>query len=455
MTEVSRNAVTLPVCIVGAGPGGLSIARALKRLDIPYEQFERHSDVGGIWDLENPGTPMYRSAHFISSRSQSGFYDYPMPASYPDYPGNKQILDYARQFARSFDLYAAIRFNTAVEDIRRDAEVWKVRLADGETRDYRAVVCATGTNWHPSLPRHPGEFKGEIRHSVSYRDPEEFRGKRVLIIGAGNSGCDIACDAAANADAAFISLRRGYHFLPKHLFGIPVDEFGARGPQMPMWLEQRVFGWLLRMVNGDLTRFGLPKPDHKLFESHPILNSQLLHYLQHGDIAVRPDVDHFEGEEVVFKGGQRERIDLVLYATGYEMKIPYMDESYFAWEGGRPQLYLNAFNRRHHNLFGLGYLETNSSAYTLFDRISQLIANYLHDQEARPSSALAFEALIHGDQPDLSGGIRFVGSARHAVYIEIAAYKKYIEKLRRSMGWPELVPGYFDGIQVDRQGALA
>lgn len=436
------------VCIVGAGPGGLSVARALKQLGIAYEQFERHSDAGGLWDISNPGTPMYHSAHFISSRSQSGHYDFPMPAHYPDYPTRRQILDYVRAFTDAYGLREAIRFGCAVEHAEPDGEGWRVNLAGGEQRRYRALVCASGSNWYPNLPRHPGEFAGEIRHSVTYKHASEFAGKRVLVIGAGNSGCDIACDAAASADAAFISLRRGYHFIPKHIFGVPADEFAANGPQLPMWLEQRVFGVLLRLLVGNLTRFGLPKPDHRIFESHPILNSQLLHHLQHGDIAVRPDVARYEGREVVFTDGTREQIDLVLYATGYEMRIPYVDEQHFDWAGGRPQMYLNAFSRKRRNLFGIGYLETNSSAYTLFDRIAQLIAHYLDDQQQQPARAARFDRLIATDRPDMSGGIRFVKSARHDAYIEIAAYKKYIEQLRRQMGWPALSPGCFAALRT-------
>lgn len=435
------------VCIVGAGPAGLSVARALKQRGIAYEQFERFRDVGGIWDLENPGTPMYHSAHFISSRQTSGFYDFPMPASYPDYPSNRQILAYTRSFARAFDLYPAIRFDTAVEQALPVGDRWQIRLAGGETRSYRALICATGTNWHPRLPHHPGSFNGEIRHSVTYKHADEFRGRRVLIVGLGNSGADIACDAAAHADAAFVSVRRGYHFIPKHIFGVPTDEFAEKGPSLPLWLERPIFGLLLRMAVGDVSRLGLPKPDHQLFESHPLLNAQLLHYLQHGDIRAKGDVECFDGDEVAFKDGSRERVDLVLYATGYDMRIPFLPDDALTWSGGRPDLYLRAFSRRHPTLFGLGYLETNSSAYTLFDRISQMVASYLHDRAHRPDQARAFEALIRSDQPDLTRGIRFIDSDRTRGYIEIHAYKRYVENLRKRMGWPALAPGCFDAIR--------
>lgn len=435
------------ICIIGGGPGGLCMARALKRQGLDYEQFERHSDFGGVWDLENPGTPMYESAHFISSRDLSGFLDYPMPKHFPDYPSNRQILEYLRSFALAFGLYDKVRFNTAVERVDKDADGrWIVTLGNGERRRYRALVCATGCNWDPNMPEIKGHFSGEIRHSVTYRRSDEFKGKRVLIIGAGNSGADIACDAAANADKAFISLRRGYHFIPKHIFGLPADEVSEKGPQLPMWLTRLLFGGILRLVNGNLSRFGLPTPDHKLFESHPLLNSQLLHYLQHGDIQVRPDISHYEGDQVVFKDGTRETLDLVLYATGYKWSCRYATD-YFEWKGGRPQMYLSIFSRQHHNLFGIGYLETNSSAYKLFDNEAHLIACYLADQLRRPSMAQEFHQLIQHDQPDLSGGIQFVKSQRHEVYLEVHALKKHMRQLRQRLGWSDLSEGYFSPVR--------
>lgn len=435
------------ICIIGGGPGGLCMARALKRQGLEYEQFERHSDFGGVWDLENPGTPMYESAHFISSRDLSGFLDYPMPKHFPDYPGNRQILEYLRSFAMAFGLYDKVRFNTAVERVDKDDEGrWIVTLANGERRRYLALVCATGCNWDPNMPEIKGNFTGEIRHSVTFRHPEEFKGKRVMIVGAGNSGADIACDAAANADKAFISLRRGYHFIPKHVFGIPADQVSEKGGKSPMWVTRMVFGAFLRLVNGDLTRLGLPKPDHKLFETHPLLNTQLLHYLQHGDIQVRPDISHYEGDHVVFKDGTREPLDMVLYATGYKWSCRYAKD-YFEWKGGRPQMYMSIFSRQHYNLFGIGYLETNSSAYKLFDNEAHLIACFLSDQLNRPSKAKTFQQFIEHDQPDLSGGIQFVKSQRHEVYLEVQALKKHMQQLRQQMGWSDLSEGYFSPLR--------
>lgn len=435
------------VCIVGAGPGGLSVARALKAMGLAYDQYERHTEVGGLWDMTNPGSPIYESAHFISSRDLSGFMGFPMPKEFPDYPSHRQIFAYVRSFAEAFGLRERIALATPVSRVQKeDGGHWLVELGDGRRLRYKAVVCATGCNWDPNMPTFAGHFDGDLRHSVTYRSSDEFRGKRVLIVGAGNSGADIACDAAMQAHKAFISVRRGYHFIPKHILGMPADQLSETGPHLPIWLARPIFSALLRMLNGNLTRLGLPKPDHRLFETHPLMNSQLLHHLQHGNIGVKGDIERFDGNAVVFKDGSREEIDLVLCATGYKWSCRYAAD-YFEWKGGRPQLYLSMFSRHHHNLFGIGYLETNSSAYKLFDTQAFMIASYLRAQQTAPASATRFDKLIQRDEPDLSGGIRFVNSPRHSVYIDSHSFKAYLRKLRAHMGWNELSETFYDRLR--------
>lgn len=436
------------VCVVGGGPAGLALARSFLALGIPFDVYERHADVGGLWDPSNPGSPVYNSAHFISSKTQSHYHDFDMPEDYPDYPSNRQILAYMHAFADAYGLRPHIRFNTEVKEARREKTGWQVTLSTGETKHYASLVCANGTNWHAALPQYPGLYTGEMRHAQTYRSMDEFKGKRVLVIGAGNSGCDIACDAAQSADKAFISMRRGYHFIPKHIFGIPADAFAASGPQLPMWLEQRVFGVMLRVLNGDLTRLGLKKPDHRVFETHPIVNTQLLHFLAHGDIKAKPDVARFEGKTVHFTDGSSEEVNLVLCATGYQWKVPYLSPDAFVWKHGRPDLYMNLFSREDGALYALGFMETNGGAYKLFDEMADLIARTIRARANGGAEADRIDKLIANDRPDLSGGIRFVGSSRHATYVEINAYRKQMKRLRKRLGWPALADGCFERLRA-------
>jgi len=436
------------VCIVGAGPGGLSLARAFKLQNIEFDIFERHSDVGGIWDPKNPGSPMYASAHFISSKTHSYFSDFPMPDDYPDYPSNRQILEYMRSFADTFGLYDHITFNTEVLKTDFADGLWNVDLSKGETRQYRWLICVTGTTWHPKLPNWADQdFDGEVRHAQTFSHMDEFKGKRVLVVGAGNSGCDIACDAATTADAAFISVRRGYHFVPKHIMGKPADVFADEGPNLPLWLSQKIFGGLLRVINGDLRRFGLPKPDHKIFESHPIMNTQLLHYLGHGDIKAKGDVERLSGKHVVFKDGSQEAVALVLCATGYDWKVPYVDPSHFSWKGSRPDNYLHMFSQANPQLFSLGFTETNGGIYKLFDEMADMIGRAITVQRDDPQGWEKLTARMKTHAPKLTGGVSYVESDRHATYANLDAIKRELKSLRKHMNWPMIEAGHFNAVR--------
>lgn len=422
------------VCVVGAGPGGLAMARALKRLGIAYDQFERHSDVGGIWDQANPGSPMYDSAHMISSRTLSGFVGFPMPESFPDYPSHRQIVAYLRDFADRYGLRDRIRFNVEVTSAGRDGAGWLVRLSNGSEHRYDALVAATGLAWHPRLPDYPGQFSGETIHSSQYRSADLFKGKRVLVVGAGNSGVDIACDAARTADKAFISLRRGYHFVPKHVFGKPADVFAATSAWLPLRLQQWSFALLLRLLNGDVSRYGLKRPDHLPLSSHPIVNTVALNAMAHGDLTPKPDIARFDGSAVSFSDGSREEIDLIVFATGYVHKVPFLDPALLADDG----LFLHTISRKDPTLAVLGYLEINAGAYPYFDHFADIIAHFYADLAAKRPRADQFRQLVEVGAYELGGSIAYVDSPRHKSYANTQAFKKVTARLRRAMGWPAL-----------------
>jgi cation diffusion facilitator CzcD-associated flavoprotein CzcO len=419
-------------CIIGAGPSGLATGRAFAEAGIPFDILERNHGVGGIWDMANERTPMYESAHFISSRTQSAFDDFPMPEGYPDYPGWRQIRDYLRAFAERYGLDDVVEFGV---DVRRvepadgSAGAWDVVLGSGETRRYRGVVCATGHNWDPVIPVYPGEFDGESYHSFEYRSLAEFAGKRVLVVGGGNSGCDIACDAAATAAKASISMRRGYHFLPKHIFGQPTDAFFRSGPHLPAWLAQPLLAGLLRVLVGDLRRYGLPKPDHRVLETHPIVNSQLLHYLAHGDITARPDIAELRGRTVRFTDGTEDEFDLIVYATGYRASIPVLDESLLPAGAGVAPFFLNIFHERP-NLYAVGLFETDGAAYPIVSKQAALIAALVRAESESPAVIDWFRRLRAGEPPDLHGGIHYLKSQRHSIYVQ---YDEYVHLLEKSL----------------------
>ena len=421
------------ICIIGAGPAGLAVSRALQRRGLEYDHLERHTGVGGLWDIDAPGSPMYESAHFISSKTVSGFTGFDMPDEFPDYPDHREVLSYLRDFAVAHGLTEKIQFDTEISALERDGNRWRVETVDGSSRSYDAVVVCTGSQWTPLVARIDG-FTGEVRHAVTYRDADEFTDKRVLIVGGGNSACDIACDAARTARKATISMRRGYWFIPKHVFGLPSDIVGGKGSFLPKRVERAVLQPLLRFLVGDLTRIGLQKPEHKLFETHPVLNDQLLHHIRHGDVSPRPGIKHIQGQTVTFTDGTSDDFDLILLATGYQHAVPFAQELF--GDAQHPdELYLNSFSRSHSGLCAVGFLETNSGAYQLFDRQAHLVAGYLDSRAAGDPRAGVFEDRIRTDHPDLTSGLEFDKSPRHKGYVDSDAFMAFLKKTGEEFKW--------------------
>lgn len=438
---VVRPSYTRRYCLVGAGPSGMIMARSLLKEGVPFDWFDRNPDFGGIWDIDHDGSPMYESAHFISSKYTSGFYGAPMPGTFPDYPSWRQILDYIRDVARRFGLYRHVTFNTEVRSAEPlPGDRWLVTLGDDTRHEYAGLICAPGVTWHPNQVELPGSevFEGVIRHSVDFRDGLELRGKKVLIVGAGNSGVDIASDAARHATTAYLSVRRGYRFIPKHIGGLPIDAVltGVIDPPPGMALSNDVNAMLDTLV-GDLTRFGLPAPDHDALASHPIMNSQVLHHLAHGDLVAKPDVDHLTATGVVFKDGSQVEVDEIILATGYEYRSPFLDPALLAWNQGHPQLYLSVFSRELDSLYVLGFVEFADAAYKRFDEMAQLVMIDIHARETGERKA-ELEDLKRNDNPDLRGGMQYVDSPRHANYVERTTYLNYLSAFRERFGWPDL-----------------
>lgn len=449
-TRTQRPAYTRRYCVVGAGPSGMVMARALLREGVPFDWYERNPDFGGIWDIDHDGSPMYESCHFISSKYTSGFYGAPMPPDFPDYPRWHQIRDYIRATAREYDLYRHVRFNTevsAAEPLPGDR--WQVTLAEGTSHEYDGLICCPGVTWHANEVALPGrdEFRGVLRHSQSFRDGLELRGKRVLIVGAGNSGVDIACDAARLADRAYLSVRRGYRFVPKHIAGLPTDALltGQLAPPKGLVISSDVNAILDALV-GDLTRYGLPAPDHDALSSHPIMNTQVLHHLAHGDLVAKPDVDRLTATGVVFTDGSRIEVDEIILATGYEYRMPFLDPGLLTWKQGHPQLYLNIFSRELDSLYVLGFVEFSDAAYQRFDDMAQLV---MIDINARETGVRKQELtdLKRTDTPDLRGGVHYVDSARHTNYVERTTYMAYLATLRDRFGWFDIDEHTYDELR--------
>ncbi len=382
------------ICIVGAGPCGLTALKNVRAFGLDNVVCYDESDaIGGNWTFdESPDrTSVYETTHIISSKRLTEFEDFPMPAGYPDFPSHRQLRAYFESYADHFNLTQFIRLRTRVEKARRlDDGRWSVRTAGPEGNAENVfdhlIVCA-GHHRDPYVPEYPGEFSGEILHSRDFKRADGFRDKRVLVVGAGNSACDIAVDIGRVAAHTCLSMRRGYYIVPKLIFGRPVDVMYARlRKHLGRGLVQRIASAAMRIIMGPWRTYGLQAPKNRLFETHPTLNSNILNALRHGTVLPRVGIERLDGATVHFRDGTAESFDTIVWCTGFNVSYPFLDNSIFNASRTQPQpLYLKMMHERIANLYFIGLFQPIGCIWRLADYQARIAASQIAGRLGRPA----------------------------------------------------------------------
>jgi dimethylaniline monooxygenase (N-oxide forming) len=421
------------VCVIGAGSSGIAAAKTLHERGIEFDCYELSDRVGGNWVFENKNnvSSSYRSLHINTSRTRMEYSDYPMPESYPDFPRHDQIAKYFDDYVEHFGFRDRIRFQTGVDHVdRRSDGVFEVGISTGETIEYDAVIVGNGHHWDPRWPEpaFPGSdtFEGEQIHSHYYRDESQLAGKDVVVLGMGNSAMDIAVDASYHARTTYLAARRGAHIVPKYVFGKPMDTIGG-SKRVPDALRVAMFRGLVKAYVGDLTRYGLPEPDHKLGEAHPTVSGRILDRLAHGAITPKPNIERLEGRDVVFADGTRAHADLVVYCTGYKISFPFFDPDFVSAKDNRLRLFKFMFHPSVAGLYFLGLIQPLGAIMPIAERQSQLVARHLTGTYALPPQA---EMERDIDRKLDAMRKRYVASKRHTIQVD---YDDYMEELRKEM----------------------
>ncbi|MFC8299053.1 flavin-containing monooxygenase [Micromonospora orduensis] len=379
------------VAVIGAGAAGLAAVKALRDAAVPTVCFESADQVGGLWVYGAPDSPAYRTLHLNTSRGRTEFADHPMPADWPDYPDHRRVAGYLADYADRFGLRDSIRLRHTVERVTRDpAGRWTVRAGgpDGPVEvTVDAVVVANGHNRVPRLPEPPyaGTCTAEQLHSHDYRGPEQLAGKRVLVVGGGNSAMDIAVDASYAAERTLLSLRRGVWVVPKYLLGRPSDTLnGALARRLPWRLRQRITQTMLAATVGSPTRYGLPAPTHGFLQDHPTLSDGLLSRLTHGDVEARPGVASLDGDRVEFTDGRSDTVDLIVWCTGYRVEIPFLGPDLLGGGADTLPLYRHVFHPDAPGLTFVGLMQSTGSAFPLVEAQAKLVAAQLAGRYTLP-----------------------------------------------------------------------
>lgn len=414
------------IAIIGGGASGLGVAKALKEAGLEFEIIEATQRFGGNWQPDGPASKMYEAVHLISSKRNTQFADFPMPGEYPDYPRHTLVFDYLQSLAEHYGLRRHARFNTRVTRMDKQGEGWLLEFDDGTRVAYDLVVVCNGLLRVPKLPPVAAQYTGESLHAGDYRSSEQLRGKRVLVVGGGNSGCDIAVDAAQTAKVAYHSTRRGYHYMPKFIDGRPTQEWLM--DEAPKFADEDQY-WAhveksFKFAGYDGRDYGLPAPDHAMKECHPILNSQILYYIGHGDIVAKPDIARISGQDVHFTDGSRVTVDLIVWATGYDIDLPFLSTATYDWKNDFDALFLRMLPRDHDNLLFVGYLNTPSGIGNLANIMGRFVASYV---QARTLRSRAWQTLqlakLQPDGVDL-GQQRFMRTERHAYEVDLWKFIK-------------------------------
>ncbi|NMA78517.1 MAG: NAD(P)/FAD-dependent oxidoreductase [Actinomycetales bacterium] len=353
------------VLIIGAGPAGLAAAAALKALEVPFDLVDRAPHVGGIWDPEREDSPVWPTMEMISSREHTQYEDMLQPVSFPEFLSPAQMAKYLRAYASRHDLTEHFRPRTAVRSARPFGEgVWQVELSTGEIGIYRAVISAHGISERPHRPEWAEDIPSSVQvmHAREWTGADGLEGKRVLVVGSGQSAADISVDAARRALEVRWSMRTGHWVVPRRIAGVPGDVAASREPTALGGLNEKIAETVIRRTVGDPAAAGLPAPQAGLLEDAVIVSDEVLDRVREGRVTPAGEVTGIDADGIVthratgsHAGQQSFAPDLIVLATGYESGAGHLPHDVVPrTASGDLDLFLGAFARGRDDLVILG-----------------------------------------------------------------------------------------------------
>jgi cation diffusion facilitator CzcD-associated flavoprotein CzcO len=435
------------VAIIGAGSSGIAACRALAQRGIPFDCFEKGSDVGGLWRYENDNglASAYSCLHMNTSRETAAYASHPMPRDYPDFPHHTQFLAYLEDYVERFGFREKIRFRTEVIRVEPVDGVWEIesRDADGRIRNerYTATLVASGHHWNPRRldPALPGTFAGNELHSHFYRAAESVRGKNVLIVGIGDSAMDIACDTSRVSRTTFLTARRGAWIIPKYLGSTPIDMVGRKlQSRSPIAREvasgalfnigSSLFARRIKRIQGRPEDYGLPQPDARLARAHITASSEILARIGQGRVRPKPWISSLAGSQVRFEDGSAEDIDTIVYCTGYRITLPFLATQIVDPKDNVVPLYKRVVHPDRPGLYFIGLIDVQGPAHPLSELQAEWVADLLEEKAALPSRARMKQAIA---QEDHRRQQRFGSAKQRSLHVDFFPYLHALQRERR------------------------
>lgn len=417
--------------MVGAGAAGLCAAKYLLAAGCDVTIYEAASVVGGLWAYDNDGgmSSAYKTLHINTDKYITQFEDFPLSAQASVFPHHTEMRKYLEDYAEHFGLISRIRFNRNVMQVspaptQGGGTCWDVLDSEGESARFDAVVVANGHLSTPRMPDFAKGFAGDCRHSHYYRDPAEFVGRRICVVGAGNSACDIAADVCVTAARTVMAVRSGVTIVPKMIFGVPITQITTRLVRwhMPAAVTRRAIRAMTRIVHGDMSKWGFREPDRA---THPTSHATLISHIAYNRVAVKPGIKNVQAQRITFTDGTSEEFDSLIVATGYKIDVPFISDEVMKLGDEWAPLYKRVIPPEWPGLYFVGFIQYQGPLFKSFEIQSKWVAGIESGQFLLPAPEEMHE--------DIEGKRRynqqkFHGSARHALEEEAIPYQQEIKK---------------------------
>ena len=425
---------TKRVAIVGAGACGICAAKYLLEVGFDVTVFEIGTQIGGMWVYRNDSgrSSAYRTLHINTSRGVTRFSDLDFDAATQDFPDHADMHRYLAAYAERFGVVPHIRFNSRVTEVRpkfdpaRERPRWEVALANGSVESFDAVIVASGHLTKPLEVEEFRKFAGQYLHAHHYREPEPFVGKRICVVGIGNSACDIASDVCVTSPRCVLVARSGVLILPKLLFGRAFTDITARiqRPWIPRALRRRITRFLTWLAHGDIARLGFKRPSAL---THVTSNATVVTDIAYRRIEVKQGIEAVDGNLIRFVDGTAEPFDVLIAATGYAIDLDFIPEKVLKVADNRLRLYMRIVPPEWPGLYFMGFFNTDTALNMVFEHQARWVRELLLEN-ARLPDARTMHAAIAERQAWYAG--QYKQSVRHSVEEE---HVRYLTDLRTTL----------------------
>jgi dimethylaniline monooxygenase (N-oxide forming) len=385
------------VAVIGAGAAGLCAAKHLLAKGVEVVAYELGTRIGGLWVYENDNglSGAYQSLHVNSENKVTAYKDFPFADSAPIYPDHAQMAQYLVDYAERFDLRRHIRFSSKVVAAEQaSGGDWEVTLADATRERFNAVVVASGHQGVPSHPPFAKDFTGEYLHSHSYRVPEPFKGKDVLVVGAGNSACDIASDICTVTTSTTMAARSPVLLMPRMFLGVPTSRVLGKieKPWMPWAIRRRMRELIARMAHGRMEQWGFVTPKTR---THPAGHHLLIGHFIWNRIKAKPGIAKFSGDVATFSDGSTKRFDAMIAATGYEVHLPFLSERLSPMKGRWLELFRQVVKPGVPGIYFVGFFNVSGGGnIRMMDDQCEWVAGLEAGKLALPSVPAMNQAIL-------------------------------------------------------------